>query len=181
MSAVDCSQTLTRTDGWIVEPDRFSLTAFLQIFALWKYGHNKTGTGQGSLECCNFKWEQRPIPEAGGDSLRPVLYNLLGQWCLLDSIYFFLQSQTPEYLCSYSLVSPWTLFSVGLKKVPVLCLVFSDILVFLKYYYQITVYFLKDNFILFVKLNFFLIFTTFTGLYSIHSELSITVQRFFPA
>lgn len=49
MSAVDYSQTLTRTDGWIVEPDRFFLTTFLQIFALWKYGHKKKGTGQGSL------------------------------------------------------------------------------------------------------------------------------------
>ena len=55
MSAVDYSQTLKRMDGWIVEPDSFFLTTFLQLLALCKYCCTKPGTGQGSREPFNFK------------------------------------------------------------------------------------------------------------------------------
>lgn len=55
MSAVDYSQTLKRMDGWIVEPDSFFLTTFLQLLAFCKYCCTKTGTGQDSCEPCNLK------------------------------------------------------------------------------------------------------------------------------
>lgn len=55
MSAVGYSQTLKRMDGWIVEPDSFLLTTFLQLLALCKYCCTKAGTGQGSREPCSFK------------------------------------------------------------------------------------------------------------------------------
>lgn len=54
MSAVDYSQTLKRTDGWIVESDSFFLTT-PNISSFQIRLQQTRYTGQGSLNPFNFK------------------------------------------------------------------------------------------------------------------------------
>lgn len=162
MSAVDYSQTLKRTDGWIVESDSFFLTT-PNISSFQIRLQQTRYTGQGSLNPFNFKigteannrgqWGQFEI-----NSLKLTRATMFVQWHLLS----FYRARRLGYLCSHSLIVP-ELFSVCLKKYLSYVSFFLKIQqVFLKYcHYQITVYFFNDeNLRLFVKLSFFPTFMT---------------------
>lgn len=165
MSAVDYSQTLKRMDGWIVEPDSFFLTTFLQLLALCKYCCPKTGTGQGSCEPCNLKIGTEANNWGCGEySFRDKFFKtyLGSSVCPRAFPVFFYRARRPGRLPLSTLpVGSLSFLVCLLKKRDLSCVSFFQmfwwvLLTILSLQITASYFFNDEHFRLFVKLSIFL-------------------------